>query len=208
MTRTLRKPLWRWEPAPYVLLVVLLLVTGSIRPERLPVVYWVLFVITALVALGLLVLLIRQSVRGPRNPDSAGILTGLDGLELVQLSATAAPPTPVADTARHQAALDTAQARAGSSPIAVLVPDATRWLALRIRIAVHLVAGDRVYHVGFLPDRATERYNEGLHVLAARRAYVCAPSKVTGGSRPFGLELDLGSLTELVDSVRSERATG
>jgi hypothetical protein len=88
----------------------------------------------------------------------------------------------------------------------VLVPDATRWLGLRIRIAVHLVAGDRVYHVGFLPDRATERYNEGLRALAARRAYVSAPSSITGTAPRYGLDVDLGALPALLGSAGSDDA--
>jgi hypothetical protein len=206
MTRTLRKPLWRWEPGPYLLLILLLISTASIPPRRLPVLYTVLFVLTAIVAVVLLVLLVRQGLRGRRNPDPAGILTSLDGLELVPLGATDAPITPVADTARHQAALENVRVRAGSSPVAVLVPDATRWLGLRIRIAVHLVAGDRVYHVGFLPDRATERYNEGLRALAARRAYVSAPSSITGTAPRYGLDVDLGALPALLGSAGSDDA--
>jgi hypothetical protein len=206
MTRTLRKPLWRWEPGPYLLLILLLIATASIPPRRLPVLYTVLFVLTAIVAVVLLVLLVRQGLRGRRNPDPAGILTSLDGLELVPLGATDAPITPVADTARHQAALESVRVRAGASPVAVLVPDATRWLGLRIRIAVHLVAGDRVYHVGFLPDRATERYNEGLRALAARRAYVSARSTITGAAARYGLDVDLGALPALLDTAGSEEA--
>ncbi|MHA7987001.1 hypothetical protein ACX9R5_14475 [Rathayibacter sp. CAU 1779] len=201
MTRPLRKPLWRWEPAPYLLLILLLLITGSIRPERLPVVYWILFAITAVVAAVLIVLLVVQLVRGRRNPDAAGMLTSLDGIQLVRLGTSDAPRTPVADTARHQAALDSAQARAGRAPVVVLVPDATRWLALRIRIAVHVVVPDRIYHVGFLPDQATIRYNAGLRALAARGRYVAAPATVIGSSRPYKLELDLGALTDVIDAA-------
>ncbi|NNC13338.1 hypothetical protein HII28_15815 [Planctomonas sp. JC2975] len=200
MTRALRKPLWRWEPAPYVLLILLLLVTGSIRPDRLPVVYWILFAITVLVAAWLLVQVVMQLVHGPRNPDAAGMLSSLEGIELVPLAASDAPRTPVVDTARHQGALDSAQARAGRTPVAVLVPDATRWLALRIRIAVHVVASDRVYHVGFLPDQATARYNAELGALASRNLFVSAPATVMGTSQPYRLQLDLGSLAGTLDA--------
>jgi len=209
--KSTRKPLWRWDPAPYVLLLILLIVTSSIPPRGAPVLYWVLVVITAVVALILLVMLVVQLARGRRNPDSAGILSALDGLELVPLDPTSTPATPVMETGRHQGALESVLARTGSNPDAVLVPDATRWLGLRIRIAVHLVADDRVYHVGFLPDRATGRYNTGLRALAAQRRYVRAPAELiaskatrstpSGTSPVLGLQLDLGSLAAAVDET-------
>ncbi|GAB3807836.1 hypothetical protein GCM10028798_33000 [Humibacter antri] len=211
MTSTPRKPLWRWDPAPYVLLLILLIVTSSIPPLGAPVLYWALVAITALVALVLVVLLVAQLARGRRNPDAAGILSSLDGLELVRLAASAAPATPVVETRRHQGALESVLARVGENPEAVLVPDATRWLGLRIRIAVHLVAGGRVHHVGFLPDRSTQRYNAGLRALAARHLYVCAPSTVisskatrstpSGTSSVLDVQLDLGSLADVVDQA-------
>jgi hypothetical protein len=209
--KSTRKPLWRWDPAPYVLLLILLIVTSSIPPRSAPVLYWVLVVITAVVALILLVLLVVQLNRGRRNPDAAGILSSLDGLELVPLDPSSAPATPVMETRRHQGALESVLARTGPNPDAVLVPDATRWLGVRIRIAVHLIADDRVYHVGFLPERATTRYNAGLRALAAQRRYVRAPaeliaSKVTrstpsGTSPVLDLQLDLGSLPDIADET-------
>lgn len=198
MTRTLRKPLWRWEPAPYVLLIVLMLVTGSIAPDRLPVAYWVLFALTVAAATLVVVLVVVQFARGRQNPDAAGMLSSLDGLDLVPLASSTAPPTPVVDAARHQSALDSAQARVGANPVAVLVPDATRWLALRFRIAVHVVAPGKVYHVGFLPEQATARYDVGLRGLAGRRRFVTAPAHVIGTARPFALEVDLGGLEALL----------
>lgn len=192
-----RKPLWRWEPAPYLLLIVLLIATSVVGP-RLPALYWVLFAVTSVVAASLLVMIVMGIARGPGNPDSAGILSSLDGLELVEFPAADAPPTPVVGTRRHQAALDAVHARGISSPPAVLVPDATRWLARRIRIAVHLVADEHVYHVGFLPEAATVRYNSGLHELAAQRRYVRAPSSMIGKPGSYGVELALGGLPELV----------
>lgn len=198
MTRTLRKPLWRWEPAPYVLLIVLMLATGSVVPDRNPVVYWVLFAATVAAAAVVIVLIVVQLARGRRNPDAVGMLSSLDGLELVPLASSSAPPTPVVDASRHQSALDSARARAGVAPVAVLVPDATRWLALRIRVAVHVVVPGKVYHVGFLPEQATARYDLGLRNLAVQRRFVTAPARVIGTARPFAAEVDLGSLDALL----------
>lgn len=208
MDRTLRKPLWRWEPGPYLLLVLLVLVTGSLRPDLFSVAYWILFSITVAVAAALISVFVLRLVRGPRNPDAAGMLTTLDGLDLVPLEPSSAPPTPVIGVQRHQEALYTVHARAGSSPVAVLVPDATRWLGLRIRIAVHLIAAGRVHHVGFLSDISTLRYNAGLHTLAQRRRFVTAVATVVGDARPFALQLDLGALAGVVDVQASGAQAG
>lgn len=203
MDRTPRKPLWRWEPAPYLLLVLLVLATGSVRPTVLPVAYWILLAVTVVAAAVLVTGFVLRIARGPRNPDAAGILTSLDGIQLVPLKPSDAPPTPVIGTQRHQEALYTVHARAGSSPVAVLAPDATRWLGLRIRIAVHLVAADRVHHVGFLSDIATSRFNGGLRTLAAGRRFVSATAKVIGDDRPFALQLDLGGLGDVADPAQA-----
>jgi hypothetical protein len=206
MDRTLRKPLWRWEPGPYLLLVLLVLVTGSLRPDRFPVAYWILFAITVAVAAVLVAVFVLRLVRGPRNPDAAGMLVTLDGLDLVHLEPSDAPPTPVIGTQRHQEALYTVHARVGSSPVAVLVPDATRWLGRRIRIAVHLIAAGRVHHVGFLSDISTGRYNAGLHALAQQRRFVTAGATIVGEERPFTLQLDLGALTGVADAAQASTA--
>lgn len=201
MTSTQRKPLWRWEPAPYLLLILLLIATASVPPGQLPILYWTLVVITAIVAVILVALLVVQLRRGPRNPDASGKLSSLGGIELIPLHATAAPPTPVVGIARHQAAIESARARAGTSPSAVLVPDATRWLGLRIRIAVHLVASERVYHVGFLPERATERYNETLRTLGAQRRFVSVPGTIEGEAAPYAVDVELGALADMTDAT-------
>ncbi|WP_022901707.1 hypothetical protein [Humibacter albus] len=203
MTRTPRKPLWRWEPGPYLLLLLLLLATGTVKPERWPVLFDVLLVVTIAVAAGVIVLLVVQARSGPRNPDSFGVLRDLDGLRLLPVAPSDAPPTPVIGTQQHQSAIDSTRARAGGTPTAVLVPDATRWLGLRLRVAVHLVAVDRVYHVGFLPERAVARYNDGLRAPASRGEYVAVPARVNGETRPFRVELDLGSLAGVVDEAQA-----
>ncbi|MGA0568686.1 hypothetical protein ACO2Q7_15255 [Rathayibacter sp. KR2-224] len=201
MTGTQRKPLWRWEPAPYLLLILLLIATASVPPGQLPILYWTLVVITAIVAVILVALLVVQLGRGPRNPDASGMLSGLGGIELKALPTTAAPSTPVVGTTRHQGAIESARARAGTSPSAVLVPDATRWLGLRIRIAVHLVASERVHHVGFLPERATERYNERLRALAAERRFVSVPATIKGEASPYAIDVDLGALADMAEAA-------
>lgn len=199
MIRTLRKPLWRWEPAPYLLLIVLAAVTVSISPNGAPVAYWTLLTLTVVVAAIAVTLLVVSLVRGRSNPDSAGMLSGIDDLELVPLDAGSAPATPVADTNRHRAALESVAARAVGIPTAVLVPDATRWLGLRIRIAVHLVVPGKVYHVGFLPEQATVAYTAGLRALAARRRFVSPPVRSFATDPPYKLELDLGALSAVLE---------
>ncbi|GAB3386193.1 hypothetical protein GCM10027568_04190 [Humibacter soli] len=194
MNRTLRRPLWRWEPGPYLLVLILIVITSAIRPELFPVAYWIFFSITVVAIAGLVVVIVVSFARRSRNPDSAGILRSLEGIELVSVPKTDDPPTPVLIMKRHQQAIDAALSWKGTVTHAVLIPDATRWLGRRIRIAVHLVAEDRPYHVGFLPDLSTERYNEALKVESGSGRYALVTARVMGEPGRRKVDLSLGGL--------------
>ena len=200
MPRTLRKPLWRWEPGPYLLVLILIVITSAIRPDVFPVAYWIAFGITVVGCAGLIVLIVVSFAHRSRNPDAAGILRSLDGIELVPVPGSEVPPTPVLSTRRHQQAIEAALSWTGSASVAVLVPDATRWLGRRIRIAVHLVAEDRPYHAGFLPDLATVRYNDLLRAQAGVGRYAAVVCRVSGPAGRRRLDVALG---ELETSVRA-----
>lgn len=204
MPRTLRRPLWRWEPGPYLLVLILVVITSAIRPDLYPVAYWIAFAITVAAGAGLIVVIVLSFGRRSRNPDSQGILNSLDGIDLVPVpamdaSATDAPPTPVLSTRRHQQAIDAALSWTGSATQAVLVPDATRWLGRRIRIAVHLVADNRPYHVGFLSDLATERYNDALRAHATDGRYALVVTRVVGEAGRRKIDVALGGLVAWAD---------
>jgi len=208
MPRPRRKPFWRWEPLPYLIVLVLLLITGSLRPETMPVAFWISATVTVAVILVFAALLVIQSRRPAPNPDASGDLSTLQGLALVDSAPSIDPRVPVADTGRHQAAIDASQARAaaaGGPVTAVLVPDASRWLALRLRVSVQLVADSRIQHGGFLPERAGERWQQELASLRERGVYLRVPAAVLGTARPFTVELDLGGLADAIQSAAAQQ---
>ncbi|HEY6801131.1 MAG TPA: hypothetical protein VI121_10840 [Agromyces sp.] len=192
------KPLLQWEPLPFLVLLVLLLLTGPIRPDGLPVLFWLL--VAAIV--GTIVWLLFTLIRGSRrtNPDQWGDLSALEGLELLEAPSRdrdVRVVVPVEDAQRHQPAIELARLYGGAEQHAVLVPRSNRWLTRRYRIGVQLVGGDRPRHAGFLGAAAEERWVDLLDHLRERGEYVRVPATITRSSRPHGVELDLSGLASL-----------
>ena len=149
------KPLHAWEPLPFLVLVGLLLLTGFIRPDSPPVLFW-LFVVVVLAAVAWLVVSLVQASR-TTNPDQWGDLSTLDGLDLVDAprrERQVRTVVPVEDVNRHQPAIELARLYGGAEQHAVLVPRANRWLSRRYRVGVQLVGGDRPRHSGCLGGAA------------------------------------------------------
>jgi hypothetical protein len=194
------KPLLAWEPFPMIIVLVLLLLTGVIRPEGPPAVFWP-FVVVVLVALGWFVMSLTRG-NGTRNPDQWGDLSTLEGLDVIDVprrERNVRAVVPVDDTNRHQPAIELARLNGGPEQHAVLVPRARRWLSRRYRIGVQLVDGGRPRHAGFLGRIAEGRWIERLDGMRVRGVFVQVPAIITGRSRPFGVELDLSGL-EALDS--------
>jgi hypothetical protein len=192
------KPLLSWEPFPFLVLLVLLLLTGIVRPESPPVYVWGL----AAAILAAIVWLVVSLVRGSRrmNPDQWGDLSTLEGLVIVDVPRTerdVRTVVPVDDVRRHQAAIELARLHGGTEQPAVLVPRASRWLKRRYRIGVQLVGGDRPRHAGFLTRAAEERWVDLLDGRSQQGEYLQVPAIITGSSRPYGVELDLSGLAAL-----------
>jgi hypothetical protein len=183
--------------------LILVVITSAIRPDLFPVAYWIAFAITVAAGAGLIIVIVLSFGRRSRNPDAQGILRSLDGIDPVPVPTTDAPPTPVLSTRRHQQAIDAALSWTGSATQAVLVPDATRWLGRRIRIAVHLVAENRPYHVGFLPDLAMERYNDALKAHATNGQYALVVTRVLGQASRRKIDVALGGLLTWTDEDRA-----
>lgn len=198
------KPFTTWEPAPFLVLVVFLLLTTFVRPDAPPVLFWGL--ITLIVAaLGWLVASLVRSARR-ENPDQWGDLSTLEGLEIVDAprrSREVRAVVPVDDTHRHQPAIELARLHGGAEQDAVLVPRASRWLSRRYRIGVQLVGGDRPRHAGFLGRATEDRWVELLESLRERGRYVRVPALITGAGRPYGVELDLSGLPAIDDAGRA-----
>lgn len=201
-----RKPFWRWAPLPYLVLILLMLATGTMQDARLRPAFDVLFWVTLAAAIAVAVWFLAGVVRGPRNPDASGMLRSLDGLVLLEAAPSDAHPVAVVETRRRQHAIDAALAFGDARTRAILVPHASSWWGLRYRTAVHLVAGERVWHAGELHHGASERWDAPLEALRVRRgAFVTVPAVIEDAARPFAVDLDLGGLDALVQAASSER---
>ncbi|WP_308468365.1 hypothetical protein [Rathayibacter soli] len=203
-----RKPLWRWEPAGYILLFLLLFVTSALQVTGPALAFWILVALSVVAALVVVAGLFSPGARGRLNPDAYGNLSTLNGLTIVPAPASDVPRTVVADSIRHQNAIDAAAAFGGDSLSAVLVPRATRWLGRRYRVAVHLIAGAnaRIFHAGFLPLELGEEWDALLVPLRADGRYLRVPAAVIGDHRPFSVELDLGSVAAALRKANEQSA--
>lgn len=199
-----RKSFWRWEPLPYLAVLILLVFAGAVRPNAAPVLFWIVAPVTVVVVVAFVVMLIVQVRRPKPNPDASGDLATLDGLTVIAAAPTDGPRVPVDDVRRHQSAIEAAEAFATSAgrPVeAVLVPGATRWLALRLRVSVQLVGGTHISHGGFLPERAADRWQGELTRLRDGGIYLRVPVVVRGAPRSFTVEVDLGGLADAVNEA-------
>ena len=192
------KPLLAWEPLPFLVLIGLLLLTGVIRPEGSPAVFWPFLVLILAACVWLVVSLVRAVRR--TNPDRWGDLSTLDGLEVVDAprrEREVRSVVPVDEVNRHQPAIELARLYGGTEQHAVLVPRASRWLKRRYHIGVQLVGGDRPRHAGFLGRVAEDRWVDVLDGLRQRGIFVRVPAIIVGASRPYGIDLDLSGLDAL-----------
>lgn len=194
----------RWEPLPYLVLLVLLVLTGLIRPES-GAAFVVL--VAAIVAAGAWLVSLFLRERRMRNPDAMGDLSSLDGLDLVNApSAGGALRTvvPVGDAHRHQAAIDLARLHGGADQHAVLVPRARRWLSPRYRIGVQLVGDGRPRHAGFVADAADATWRDRLDALREDGRYVRVPVRIEGAARPYRVDLDFSGLPAVVGEANAQ----
>ena len=188
-------PLARWEPLPYLVLVVLLVATSFLRPDAAPWAYWPLVALVFAAIAWLVVLTLAE--RRQRNPDPLGDLNSLDGLELIDaepVPGQVRAVVPVADVERHQSAIDLARIHGGPDQHAVLVPRARRWLSRRYRVGVQLVGDVKPRHAGFLRPDADGRWSDRLDAARERGEFLRVPARITGATRPHGVELDLTGL--------------
>ena len=189
------KSLFAWEPSPFIVVGVLLLLTSIVRPEAPPWVLWPFVAVLVVAVAWLAVALMRSG--GKANPDQWGDLKTLEGLEIVDalhVERGVRAVAPVADVHRHQPAIELALLFGGTQQSAVLVPRASRWLSRRYRIGVQLGGGGHPRHAGFLQEAADVRWRDALDALRQRGRYVRVPAHIVGTARPFAVELDLSGL--------------
>ncbi|GAA1802093.1 hypothetical protein [Agromyces neolithicus] len=196
------KPLFAWEPFPFIVVGVLLLVTSIVRPDAPPWVLWP-FVGVLVVAVAWLAVSLMRGGRST-NPDQWGDLKTVEGLEFVDavhMERGVRAVAPVADVRRHQPSIELALLFGGAKQPAVLVPRASRWLSRRYRIGVQLVGADHPRHAGFLEEAADVRWRDGLDALRQEQGrYVRVPALIVGTARPFTVELDLSGLEEALQA--------
>ncbi len=195
------KSLFAWEPSPFIVVGVLLLLTSIVRPEAPPWVLWP-FVAVLVAAVAWLVVSLMRGGR-TANPDQWGDLKTLEGLEIVDalhVERGVRAVAPVADVHRHQPAIELARLHGGTQQLAVLVPRASRWLSRRYRIGVQLVGDAHPRHAGFLEEVADVRWREALDAMRQRGRYVRVPALIVGTARPFKVELDLSGLEHALEA--------
>ncbi|MCD2443809.1 hypothetical protein LQ757_16130 [Agromyces sp. SYSU K20354] len=188
------KSLFAWEPSPFIVVGVLLLVTSIVRPDAPPWVLWPFVAVLVAAVVWLVVSLMRG--RGT-NPDQWGDLATLEGLELVdalRVERGVRAVAPVADVHRHQPAIELALLHGGTEQPAVLVPRARRWLSRRYRVGVQLVGDSHPRHAGFLEEAAEGPWRDALDAMRQRDRYVRVPALIVGTARPYKVELDLSGL--------------
>ena len=200
------KSLLVWEPFPYILLFVLVVIAGSISPGAAPIAFWIAAVLAGLATVFFIIAFVVTGRGGRGNPDAEGNLRSLDGLEIVSAGhddGETRPFVSVEDARRHQASIEIALAHGGEHLRAVLVPRASRWLSLRYRVGVQLVAGDRIRHAGFLPDTAEQHWVDRLGALRREGAFVSVPARIRGAERPRAVELDVSGLAAAIEARSS-----
>jgi hypothetical protein len=193
MPRPRRKPFLRWAPLPWVVLVLLMLATGSLHDAGLEAWYVVGIVVTVLFAAALVIgLVVAARRRGP-NFTAEGALARLEGLDLIEVPLSGHPIT-VAGVSRHQISIGAALARTTGAPRALLIPDAGNWWNLRSDIAVYLLADDGFHHVGRVGDQAQVAWQAELDALRTAGRYAVVPAEVTGAERSFAVDVRLEGL--------------
>lgn len=195
-----RKPLWRWEPSPYLLLFVFVLISGALQASDQPVLFGTALGISVIIALIIVLSLVMAGLKGKRNPDEFGNLLSLDGLTVRESESTTERMTRIEDTGRHRHSIAAATAYSDENFTAVLVPDATRWLARRYRVGVQLVAGSRVFHVGFLAPALGDELNALLTPLSEENIFVQVPAEVGEERGAYTVSLNISGVQATIET--------
>ncbi|WP_022881778.1 hypothetical protein [Gryllotalpicola ginsengisoli] len=190
MPRPRRKPFWRWTPLPWVVVVLLMLATGTAQDVGAASAFRVLLAVTIAAAVASAIYVATDARRRGPQFTAEGQLRSLEGLELVPVAGTGHPIT-VADARRDQHGIEAARARGGERLPAVLVPDAGNWWNLRSDIAVYLVVDGVAYRAGRLGDQAQVAWQQRLDELKASGRYAVVEAEIVGTARPFAVDVRL-----------------
>lgn len=205
MAEPRNKSLLVWEPFPYILLIALIILAGSIDPNGAAIPFWIAAAFAAAATVFFIIAFASYGRRSRLNPDPAGNLTRLQGIERLTAGHSdvdGAPVVTVADARRHQQAIEIVRTRGGENATAILIPRASRWLSRRYRVGVQLIGGGEVRHAGFLPDFADERWRDELGALRDSGIFAEVPARIRGSAQPFSVDLDVSGLAEALERHR------
>jgi len=190
------KPFWRWEVFLFAVVLVLAMAASLVSRADWPVIGPILTIgllVLALAAAGALVVpLVLTAGR-----DSENTRKTLRGIELVPFEETPIRRIRVLESERRQMSIDAARAKSqGDELVAVLTPDASRWLGRQLRVAVDLVAGDgSIHRAGFVPPELDADLDARLQPLVRERKAATVPATIVdlGGDavKPLRVEIRL-----------------
>ncbi|CAD5999816.1 hypothetical protein [Agreia sp. COWG] len=173
-------PLLRWEP--FFLAVILLAALAASLTLRAGTVGAIVGVLAAVVAVPAVIQLVRLGLREGEGRNSARRLVSIDGFE-VTVPATSGRVL-LDETKTRQDSIDLALGWSkDASAVAVLWPEATRWLGRELRTEVYLINGGRPCRAGFLPRAVDEAVSPGLVELRERGMLVSVAAVVIGNGR-------------------------
>ncbi|MFC4243096.1 hypothetical protein ACFOYW_06900 [Gryllotalpicola reticulitermitis] len=190
MPRPRRKPFWRWTPLPWLVLVALMLVAGSMHDLRRDGLYLAFTILTVVFVVAFAIALFAASRRRGPNFTAEGRLLRLDGLELVEVPAAGHPLT-VYGVERHQTSIEAARAHTSGELRALLISDAGSWWGLRSDIAVYLLSGVGFHLIGRLGDQAQVSWQHLFDEWRAAGRFLVVPAEVAGTTRHLTVDVRL-----------------
>jgi len=164
------KPLWRWEVLLFAVVLVLAMAASLVSRADWPVIGPVLTIALLVLALAAAAALVVPLLV-TTGRDSENTRKTLEGVELVPFDEAPARTIRVQETERRQTSIDAARAKSrGDELVAVLTPDASRWLGRQLRVAVDLIADDGTIHrAGFVPPELDAALDARLQPLVRER---------------------------------------
>ncbi len=189
----LKMPLLKWLPFFGLIVFGLCGLAYVALALRIPVLSQAAGVCFLVAAAFVVAVKFNPFTKRARRGDSEGSLQLTD---VVAFEKMAGPfrRIEVVETARRQFGIDAAWALSGAALEAALTPRATRMMGREYRVAVDLIANDRVYRAGFLPAGIGGELDAFLEPFAASGHYFTVPVRVLGTGRPYLVNVELGEI--------------
>jgi hypothetical protein len=158
-------------------------------------------VLGPVLAIGLLVLAVAAAAAlivpllVTAGRDSENTRKTLQGIDLVPLDDEPGRTVRVLETERRQTSIGAARAKSPADELmAVLTPDASRWLGRQLRVAVDLIAGDgSIHRAGFVPPELDADLDARLQPLVRVRRAATVPATIVdaGADSPRRLRVEI-----------------